>query len=84
MDTSSRNFVPNCGLRKFHYGASIVAASIISTKANAHCDKLVSVVGHTTVDARPTTLICLCLSRLTVRLCVQHDALKVARLAVYL
>ena len=59
--------VPNPGLIKFRYGASIVATCghRSSTKTDAECDKLATLVGRTkltilaTVDVRATTVVSL-------------------------
>ena len=53
-----------------------------STKANTHCDKLVTVVGYAMADVRPSTDYVGLLITLT--LCIQYDVREAVRQTIYL
>ena len=77
--TSLRNSVPNCGYRKFRYGALIVATScqLSSTKVDAQCNKLDrhrSNQADNTCDDRRSTDDPDLFIALSVHLYVQNDA----------
>ena len=85
--SSVRNFVPNSGVRKCCRDTSIVATcrQLWSTKVDAWCDKLATVVGRTTltilttIDVRSTSL-AMQFVTLSVHRCVQQNVVARVRL----